>query len=186
MFSPSAPDEAGEASAEAGGLSGGTRQTRFTARWDFSSASPGAQQSGLGITASPDRGDGARMSWVRMEDHADGLAVLFNDYQRNGNTACESPADFVQTEIASGLDRGTAHHVEVVMDFVDGPANDVVQVYVNGDLTHTGTSWEDYFRDCEGNPTRTVDSLLFRSSGTAPTATGSSSRSCGRCNAWRP
>ncbi|HVF48526.1 MAG TPA: hypothetical protein VNA19_00485 [Pyrinomonadaceae bacterium] len=27
---------------------------------------------------------------------------------------------------------------------------------------HTGTSWEDYFRDVEGNPTRTVDSINFR------------------------
>ena len=170
VFSPSAPDEAGEASAEGGGLSGGTRQSQFAAEWDFTSAQPTAEQPGLGITASPDRGDGARMSWVRMEDHADGLAVLFNDYQRNGNTACESPADFVQTEIASGLDRGTAHHVEVVMDFVAGAANDVVKVYVDGSLAHTGTSWEDYFRDCEGNPTRTVDSLLFRSSGTAQPA----------------
>jgi hypothetical protein len=170
VFSPAAPDEAGEASAEGGGLSGGTRQSQFAAEWDFTSAQPAAEQPGLGITASPDRGDGARMSWVRMEDHADGLAVLFNDYQRNGNTACESPADFVQTEIASGLDRGTAHHVEVVMDFVAGAANDVVKVYVDGSLAHTGTSWEDYFRDCEGNPTRTVDSLLFRSSGTAQPA----------------
>lgn len=169
VFSPSAPDEAGEPSADAGGLSGGTRQTRFTAQWDFSSANPGAEQTGLGITASPDRGDGARMSWVRMEDHADGLAVLFNDFQKGDDPGCSG--DFVQTEIASGLDRAAAHTVAIVMDFVDGAANDVVQVYVDGGLAHTGTSWEDYFRDCEGNPTRTVDSLLFRSSGTAAPAT---------------
>ena len=56
------------------------------------------------------------------------------------------------------------------MDFVDGPQNDVVLVFVDGSLAHTGTSWEDYFRDCEGNETRTVDSLLFRSSGTAAPA----------------
>ena len=31
VFSPSAPDEAGETSAEGGGLSGGTRQSRFAA-----------------------------------------------------------------------------------------------------------------------------------------------------------
>ena len=56
------------------------------------------------------------------------------------------------------------------MDFVNGAANDVVRVYVDGTLVHTGTSWEDYFRDCEGNETRTVDSLLFRSTGTAAPA----------------
>ncbi len=57
------------------------------------------------------------------------------------------------------------------MDFVDGPANDVVKVYVDGVLRHTGTSWEDYFRDQEVNPTRTVDSVLFRTGGTAAPAT---------------
>mgnify|MGYP003619289166 CR=1 FL=1 len=57
------------------------------------------------------------------------------------------------------------------MDFIDGPANDVVRVYVDNAMVHAGTSWEDYFRDCEGNPTRPVDSLLFRASGTAAPAT---------------
>ena len=57
------------------------------------------------------------------------------------------------------------------MDFYDGIANDVVRVYVNGALRHVGTSWEDYFRDCESNPTRTVDSILFRTAGAAAPAT---------------
>jgi hypothetical protein len=40
---------------------------------------------------------------------------------------------------------------------------------------HTGTSWEDYFRECEGNPTRPVDSMTFQarsSGGTAPGTSG--------------
>jgi hypothetical protein len=57
------------------------------------------------------------------------------------------------------------------MKFVDGVKNDVVKVYVDGVLKHTGTSWEDYFRTQETNPTRTVDSILFRVSGTAAPAT---------------
>ena len=32
------------------------------------------------------------------------------------------------------------------MDFVDGPSNDVVRVYIDGVLVHTGTSWENYYR----------------------------------------
>jgi hypothetical protein len=59
------------------------------------------------------------------------------------------------------------------MLFVDGPGNDVVDVYVDGALRHTGTSWEDYFRDCESNATRTVDSILFRTGGPpAPSTNG--------------
>ena len=168
-FSPSV-DEAGETAAEGGGLSGGSRSDQFVAEWDFASAQPGAEQPGLGITASPDRGDGARMSWVRMEDTPSGLRVLFNDYQHDVDPECDDSGGFVQTPIATGLARGTAHSVRIEMDFVEGPENDVVRVYVDGSLAHTGSSWEDYFRDCEGNETRTVDSLLFRASGTAAPA----------------
>jgi hypothetical protein len=45
----------------------------------------------------------------------------------------------------------------------------VVRVSVDGAIVHAGGSWEDYFRDEEGNPTRPVDSLLFREAGTAAT-----------------
>jgi hypothetical protein len=59
------------------------------------------------------------------------------------------------------------------MRLLDGPSNDVVRVFVDGTLVHTGGSWEDYYTlDTESSPTpprvsRTVDSLLIRSSGTA-------------------
>src|SRR5690606_3666320 len=99
-------------------------------------------------------------------------ALLFYDYQQALDPGCATngSAGFAATDLASGLDRAAPHTVEVVMDFVEGPANDVVRVSVDGSPVHTGTSWEDYFRDCEGNPTRTVDSLLFRSSGAAAPA----------------
>lgn len=163
-FSRSLANEAGESSAESNGLSGGTRQRHFEAQWDFASTVPGAEQPGLSVVASPDRGDGARMSWIQMADTPGGLAVNFYDYQHNAG-------DFVFTSVASNLARNAAHTIRVTMDFVDGPANDVVRVYVDGTLRHTGTSWEDYFRDWESNPSRTVDSILFRTGGTAAPAT---------------
>ncbi|MEX0783396.1 MAG: right-handed parallel beta-helix repeat-containing protein [Dehalococcoidia bacterium] len=162
-FSGSLGDEAGETSAEGGGMSGGTRQTFFSAEWDFASAVPDAEQSGLSVVASPDRGDGARMSWVQMADTPTGLELNFNDYQTG--------TGFVQTNIATGLDRSAVHHLKVTMTFVDGIGDDVVEVYLDGVLVHTGTSWEDYFREQELNPTRTVDSILFRTGGTAAPAT---------------
>jgi uncharacterized repeat protein (TIGR01451 family) len=163
VFSPSLTDEAGETSAVSDGFADGARQTRFVAQWDFASAT-GAAQTGLSTVVSPDRGDGARMSWIQMTDTGGtGLEVNFFDYQHN--------IGFVETNVASGLDRTTAHTIKVQMDFVDGIANDVVKVYVDGTLKHTGTSWEDFFRDVELNPTRPVDSLLFRVAGTAAPAT---------------
>ena len=48
----------------------------------------------------------------------------------------------------------------------DEGSRDVVKIYIDGGApVITGTSWEDYFRYCEGNDTRTVDSLLFREGG---------------------
>ncbi len=159
-FSPSIADEAGEISAMGDGQSGGARQPRFTGQWSFMSTVPSDEQPGLSVVVSPDRGDGARMSWVQMTDTSSGLAVNFNEYRKASN-------DFAFSNVASGLNRAEAHTIKIVMDFYDGSANDVVKIYVDGVLSLTGTSWEDYFRDVEHNPTRTVDSLLFRTGGPA-------------------
>lgn len=164
-FSKSLSYEAGESSAQNGGLSNPPRQNSFEAQWDFASTLPVSYQPNLSVAASPDRGDGARMSWVQMKDAAGGLEVNFYDYQR------DTQDKFILTNVASGLDRTKPHTIKIAMLFVDGAANDVVKVYVDGVLRHIGTSWEDYFRDEEGNPTRTVDSILFRTSGTAEPAT---------------
>jgi hypothetical protein len=100
------------------------------------------------------------MSWIQMTDAGAGLEVNFYDYQH-------SVGDFVETTIASGLTRTDAHNIKLQMDFVDGSANDIVKVWVDGSLVHTGTSWEDFYRDVELTNTRTVDSLLFRVAGDA-------------------
>ncbi len=162
-FSKSLIDEAGETAALNGGLSGGTRQPYFEAQWDFASTVPASEQTGLSVVASPDRGDGARMSWVQMRDAGNGLAISFFDYITG--------TGFMQTDVITGLNRSQIHTVKVTMQFVDGPSNDVVKVYVDGALSHTGTSWEDYYPTEEMTSTRTVDSILFRTSGTAAPAT---------------
>lgn len=177
-FSKSLVNEAGETTAQNGGLSGGSRKSNFEASWDFASTVPGTEQAGLSVVASPDRGDGARMSWVQMRDTPTGLEVNFFDVQGVIGTApCFRCANFVFTNVASGLNRTVSHSIRITMQFVDGPSNDVVKVYVDGTLRHTGGSWEDYYTmDTESSPTpprvsRTVDSILFRTGGTAAPAT---------------
>jgi hypothetical protein len=172
-FSKSLINSAGESSAENGAFAGGARQNYFEAQWDFASTVSGAEQPGLSVVASPDRGDGARMSWVQMADTPAGLQVNFFDYQSGAvETGC-GPAslNFISSNVASGLSRLVPHTIKVSMEFLDGPENDIVRVYVDGVLKHTGTSWEDYFRECEGNLSRTVDSILFRTGGAAAPAT---------------
>jgi hypothetical protein len=200
-FSPSLANEAGETQAQNSNgvvmLSGGTRQKHFESQWAFTSADRtgfGTDCSTTSLTCSylsmaPDRGDGARMSYIRLEDEFSGLRVFFDDYQdkapygADGTSVaalrgCGPEDDFVETMVASGLDRRKAHTVKLTMDFVDGPRNDVVKVYVDGTLRHTGTSWEDYFRWCteSGGGTgttardqsRTVDSMIFTVRGGDP------------------
>ena len=132
------------------------------------------------------------MSWIQMTDTPTGLEVNFYDYQDKppyGSLA--NPADgrddvgdrdnFYLTNLASGLARNVPHTIRLEMTLIDGPRNDVVKVYVDGILKHTGTSWEDYFRWMQGpgdpeqtapvRESRTVRTMLFRAGGAAAPAT---------------
>ena len=170
-FSKPTVNEAGETNAANGGMSGGVRQKGFIASWDFASTVPGSEQAGLAITASPDRGDGARMSWIQMADTPGGLDVNFYGYDTTNGGTCNDLVNFEYFQVATGLNRTVPHNIRVTIQFVDGVNNDILKLYVDGALVHTGTTWEDYFRNCEPPESRTVDSILFRASGTAAPAT---------------
>jgi parallel beta-helix repeat protein len=183
VFSPSLTDEAGEPGAVDGGFSGGTLQPRFTATYWFHSVTTGAQDSH--VVVSPDRGDGARMSWIQVSDNTtlpgdgrSGLSVSFFDYRVPPPGQCTNPGDtdtegkcFVFTVLATNLSRSDWHRVDIEMEFYDGKANDVVRVSVDGGPAQRGTSWEDFFPNNQAFqfPTDppTVDSLLFRVGGAA-------------------
>lgn len=159
-------DAVGEVDATAGSFSEGTRQPRFEMQFDIASAVPTAQQPGMALSVSPDRGDGSRMSYLSFVDNVAGIDVTFYDVQGVTN-----PANFVPTVVATGLDRTVPHNIRLVMDVVDEPSNDVVEVYIDGVLVHTGTSWENYYRydseaSAEQSP-RIVKTVLFRTGGTA-------------------
>src|SRR3989441_10947514 len=141
-FSPSLVNEAGESQALNGNgvftFSGGVRQSHFEVEWAIASLDPnGIVENDSYFSASPDRGDGARMSYLRIEDHVSGIQVFFDDYQDRGmpgslaNPAagCTLPEDdFIETMVASGLNRSLPHTLKLAIDFVDGPRNDVVTV----------------------------------------------------------
>ena len=144
-------------------LPGGTLRNRFDAEWTFTSTVPNAEQVGLQVVASPARGDDHRMSWVQMADLPDGLAVVFAE--RSSVTA---PGTFALTTVVRRLDRRVPHTIRLTIDFRDGPGNDVVRVYVDDELKHTGTSWENYYAyDANGmanfaGNTPAVNRLMFR------------------------
>lgn len=73
------------------------------------------------------------------------------------------------------LSRANSHAIRFEVAFVDGPGtagvgNDVVKIFVDGALKHTGTTWENYYRyDAEqagnGNAIPTTSKLLFAARG---------------------
>lgn len=166
-FSPSLTNEAGETTAGSSTYSGGVRQPYFEAQWNFASTVPGSAQPGLSVVASADRGDTMRMSWLQMLDTPDnvtGLTLNFEDYDH-------SIMNFTTVPIATHLDRTVPHTVKITIQFIDGAGNDIVNIYLDGTLIHTGTTWEDYYRDFAGGIPFPIDSIMFREAGTAVPAT---------------
>ena len=165
-------DSVGETTATAGSFATGTKQKHFEMQFDIASTQS-TQQPGLHVSVSPDRGDGSRMSYLRFEDQENGIHVMFDDVTDNGPIG--TAASFNETDIAT-ISR-SAHTIKLTMDTLDGPGNDVVKVYVDGALVHTGKSWEDYYRfdpesSAEQSP-RIVKTMIIQARGTAtPTDSG--------------
>lgn len=160
-FSPGV-DPAGEALAN----------KHFEASFDIGSTKA-TQQPGLFLSVSPDDGNGSRMSYVGFDDQANGIHVIFYDATDPGPLG--TVANFNPTDVAT-INRTSAHSIKFSIDFVPGPGNDVVKLYVDGNIVHTGTTWEDYYRfDPEqagnGNTVPVTSKLLFREGGAAAAGT---------------
>jgi hypothetical protein len=152
-FAPSLATAAGES----------TGSNHFDASFSVGTALA-TQQPGLELSVSPDDGSGGRMSYLRFEDRPDGVHVFFDDVTDPGPVG--TVATFNETDIAT-LSRSAAHTVRFSETFVPGPNNDVVRIYIDGNLRLTGGSWEDYYRyDPEQNATGHVvpqtRTLIFR------------------------
>ena len=163
-FAKPLTDSVGEVDATVGSFSEGTRQRHFEMQFDIASTSSGVQP-GLFVSVSPDRGDGSRMSYLGFKDTEDGIDIIFYDVQGTDN-----PANFVPTELGT-FSRATPHTIKLTMDTLDGPSNDKVKVWIDGNLEHTGTSWENYYRhdneaSAEQSP-RIVKTVIFRTGGPA-------------------
>jgi hypothetical protein len=157
-FSPGLQSPAGEGSA----------RSHFDASFSIGTTQA-TLQPGLHMSASPDDGNGGRMSYLRFEDQTDGIHVFFDDVTDPGPLG--TVADFVETDIAT-LSRARAHSIKFSIKFKNGPGNDVVKISIDGKKKITGTTWEDYYRyDPEqvgnGNQVPAVSKLLFRVSGAA-------------------
>jgi hypothetical protein len=161
-FSPGLAQAAGE----------GDAASYFTASFEIGTTKA-VQQPGLVISVSPDDGNGSRMSYLRFNDEADGVHVVFVDVTNKGGLGTATTWN-PDVPIAT-LDRAKSHAIRFEIAFVDGPGtdgvgNDVVKIFVDGVLKHTGTTWENYYRyDPEqvgnNNAVPTTSKLLFAARG---------------------
>ena len=103
----------------------------------------------LAVSVSPTGSGGSRMSYVRLEDSADGVKVVFRD-------------GTFGDQLIDTLDRSVPHTIRFETTFVKGDDNDVVRVFIDGTQKARGASWENYYRfDEERNPPVT-DRLMWR------------------------
>lgn len=179
-FSPKTGQPAGEAGSTAWNYppstcpSAATTTNTFYAEVDFKSATE-APQPGLtiGISASVQQSP-VRMTLLNLIDTGSGITLRFFDVIDDGAGYL-----FQSTDIAVDLSYTDIHNIDMKITFVDGRANDIVEIFLDGVLIHTGTTWEVYYEKVPaeqivgGTPPRLqgVDSLLFRASGTAAPAT---------------
>ena len=140
----------------------------FRAGFRFKSAT-GAAQANLALNVSPTaRQSDRRMSFLSITDTGTGFDLGFSDTISGGG--------FASTTIQSGLSYTAWHRIDMRIEFVDGingdgTGNDIVTVYLNGALIHTGTTWETYFRSLTSplplTGVNAIDAIAIRSSGTA-------------------
>jgi hypothetical protein len=119
----------------------------------------------LNISAVP-RASSWRNSYLGITDTGNGFDLTFIDTDKAGN--------FPSKVIASNLSYADWHKVDIFIEFKDGlnddgSGNDVVEVYLDDVLIHTGTTWETYYRQVYPATVTeiAVDALAVRSSGAA-------------------
>jgi uncharacterized repeat protein (TIGR01451 family) len=133
--------------------------TVYTAQFSFMSTT---FQPGLFMSVSPDSGDGARMSWVGLEDTQDGIEVSFSDTPEPDGEFVDYPGPV--------LAHGVPHTIGLSIKLNPGPDNDLVRISIDGhDVGECFTTWENYYRASEGHaPPAKLNSLQFRTSVQGP------------------
>ena len=127
---------------------------------------PNDVQDGLHLDVSPDNGEGGRMSYIRLDDTADGIAVSFQDVPEPGG-------GWVRYEFGT-LSRDVPHTIKFWIKLNPGPDNDRVGIYIDGrSAGQCFTTWEN-----STQPVPISDRLLFRSTATRSSKASSVTASC--------
>lgn len=117
----------------------------------FKSVATVADGSSYTTSFSPTGGD--RHDYLRLENNTDangGLRIFAYD-----------GAGLTPHTVVENITRGVWHHLKVVNTNPDGGGNDIVQVYLDGVLVSTHTTWEDW-RTALPAATLAVSRIMFR------------------------
>lgn len=161
IFTPALEEFAGEPSTGAG-------YDQFVSEFSVRSAT-GEFQPGLRIDVSPDNGSGARTggTFVLHHNPASGkldIGAIWSSIDQGGLDV----ADWFSGVLAS-VDPTVAHTVKLVHTFREG-TQDVVDAYVDGRFVGSVGTYEHYHDSLDVK--QTINSLLFRSSTSIPSADG--------------
>lgn len=123
-----------------------------------------------------------RMGVVYLEDTGTGGLSLATSWATHFNVTSMKATFNNAVTIASGLSYTDTHRIETYITFVDGMTtsgdlllpNDILEVYLNGNLIHTSTTWEAYYREAPaggpGQYRQAVNALMFRVASTPKVA----------------
>ncbi len=125
------------------------------------------------MDVTPACGDDCRHGYVRIVDDApNGFDLVFFETGAGGFN------EFLGADINLDLSYSDWHTLGIAITFIDGQnldgtGNDIIEVYVDNTLVHTGTSWETGYR-ISTTSVRGVDRLAFSrsSQGAAPVGGG--------------
>ncbi|MCW5733123.1 MAG: hypothetical protein KIS73_03320 [Enhydrobacter sp.] len=91
-----------------------------------------------------------RNNFMVIESTGAGIRIAVNEPKLDGNWTNNTFTAFTgNVELASGVDPTSWHDIELRLTYVDGADNDVIQVYLDGALIGTTTTFENY-RDAIG------------------------------------
>ncbi|MBR0850306.1 cadherin-like domain-containing protein [Bradyrhizobium diazoefficiens] len=87
-----------------------------------------------------------RNNFLVVENTANGLRIAVSEPDLAGNFSGDGtdPAPNDWRELVSGVDASSSHTIEMRLDYVDGQNNDVIGVYLDGQLIGETTTFENY------------------------------------------
>ena len=153
-YSKSTAENAGE----------GLNNTVYTGEFQFIPTTDQFQPN-LYVRVSPDNGTGGRMSFVGLRDVQDGV----NDGIQMTFFDTDAAGAFVPHPLGV-YPRDEVHSIKFSIKFVDGPANDIVRLFVDGndmgeELNECFTTWEQFYREVSHESVPVTNSIEFRVQG---------------------